>query len=123
MNKCEQFLDFFDYMAQKLNEPIPPDVKEFYETLKDKHDDKLMFTDSGLEIFEYLQNCDAKSLKAKDIADGMGISSRKVSGAIRKLCSDGFVERYGLNPVLYSLSSKGKEFNIIEYKKALDKNS
>lgn len=119
MNKCEQFLSFFDYMAQKLGEPIPQEVKEFYDMLKEKHVEKPMFTDSGLEIFEYLQNCDAKSLKAKDIADGMGISSRKVSGAIRKLCSDGYVEKYGQSPVIYSLTEQGKNFNINEYKENL----
>lgn len=119
MNKCEQFLSFFDSMAQKLGEPIPQEVKEFYDMLKEKHVEKPMFTDSGLEIFEYLQNCDAKSLKAKDIADGMGISSRKVSGAIRKLCSDGYVEKYGQSPVIYSLTEQGKNFNINEYKESL----
>lgn len=119
MNKCEQFLSFFDSMAQKLDEPIPQEVKEFYDMLKEKHVEKPMFTDSGLEIFEYLQNCDAKSLKAKDIADGMGISSRKVSGAIRKLCSDGYVEKYGQSPVIYSLTEQGKNFNIEEYKESL----
>lgn len=82
--------------------------------------EKPLFTESGIQILEYLQNnADTKNLKAKDIADGMDISSRKVSGAIRKLVTDGFVNKFGKGPVLYSLSEKGKEFNIKEYKEKI----
>lgn len=82
--------------------------------------EKPLLTESGIQILEYLQNnTDTKNLKAKDIADGMDISSRKVSGAIRKLVTDGFVNKFGKGPVLYSLSEKGKEFNIKEYKEKI----
>lgn len=124
MNKCECFLQFFDELAKHIERPYPEGVEEFYQFLcqqKDAYTEKPMFTESGLEILEYLQSSGLKTLKAKDIGNGMGLSSRKISGAIRKLCTDGYVEKYSQNPVLYSLSSKGKEFNIIEYKKTLDK--
>ena len=83
-------------------------------------DNKPMFTESGLQILEYLQSVDSKGLKAKDIADGMGISSRKVSGAIRKLVSDNFVDKFGQNPVIYSLTEKGKNFDIENYKERIN---
>ena len=42
----------------------------------------------------------------------MGVSSRSVSGAIRKLVNDGFVEKVSTDPVLYSITTKGIEVTI-----------
>ena len=125
MNKCENFLNYFDWLVANCKEPvvIPDEVKEFYDILRsqqDKHIDKPLFTETGLQILEYLKTQDARSLKAKDIADGMEISSRKVSGSIRKLVTDGFVEKYGANPVVYTLTEKGKNFDIQSYKGELN---
>lgn len=125
MNKCENFLNYFDWLVANCKEPvvIPDEVKEFYDILRsqqDKHIDKPLFTETGLQILEYLKTQDARSLKAKDIADGMEISSRKVSGSIRKLVTDGFVEKYGANPVVYTLTEKGKNFDIESYKGELN---
>ena len=125
MNKCENFLNYFDWLVANCKEPvvIPDEVKEFYDILRsqqDKHIDKPLFTETGLQILEYLKAQDVKSLKAKDIADGMEISSRKVSGSIRKLVIDGFVEKYGANPVVYTLTEKGKNFDIESYKGELN---
>ena len=50
--------------------------------------------------------------KAKDIGEGLFISSRAVSGAIRKLVADGYVEKIGQDPVVYSLTEKGKTITI-----------
>lgn len=121
MSKCKKFLDFFDYLVANCKEPVilPDEVKEYYNILRsqeDKYVDKPLLTETGLQILEYLQGSDSKSLKAKDIADGMGISSRKVSGSIRKLVTDEFVEKFGSNPVIYTLTNKGKNFDIENYK-------
>lgn len=121
MSKCKKFLDFFDYLVANCKEPVilPDEVKEYYDILRsqeDKYVDKPLLTEAGLQILEYLQGSDSKSLKAKDIADGMGISSRKVSGSIRKLVTDEFVEKFGSNPVVYTLTNKGKNFDIENYK-------
>lgn len=82
--------------------------------------DKPLFTETGLQILEYLQSANVQSAKAKDIADGMGYASRKVSGAIRKLVTDGFVDKAGQNPVIYSLTDQGKSFDIGAYKETLN---
>ena len=52
--------------------------------------------------------------KARDIAEGLFIGSRAVSGAIRKLVTDGFVEKIGQNPATYTLTVKGKNYIIEE---------
>lgn len=122
MNKYKQFLDYFDWLVENCKQPVvmPDEVQDVYNMLQEQQAmEKPMFTESGLSILEYLQTCDAKSLKARDIADGMVISSRQVSGAIRKLVTDGFVDKYGQNPVIYSLTEKGRNFDINEYKEKM----
>ena len=52
--------------------------------------------------------------KAKDIGEGLFISSRKVSGSIRKLVTEGYVENIGQDPVVYELTEKGRTANINE---------
>lgn len=125
MSKCENFLNYFDWLTANCKVPVvvPDEVKEFYDMLRSQQDrqiEKPLFTETGLQILEYLQGQNTKSLKAKDIADGMEISSRKVSGSIRKLVSDGFVEKFGSNPVVYTLTEKGKNFDIEQYKGELN---
>ena len=73
------------------------------------------FTENGKKILLYIQqnkdlynNC----FKAKDIGEGMGISSRTVSGAMRKLVNDKFVEKIGDSPSIYSLTTLGAETKI-----------
>ena len=123
MNKYKQFLDYFDWLVENCKQSVvmPDEVQDVYNMLQEQQTmEKPMFTESGLSILEYLQTCDAKSLKARDIADGMVISSRQVSGAIRKLVTDGFVDKYGQNPIIYSLTEKGRNFDINEYKENLN---
>lgn len=125
MNKYKQFLDYFDWLVENCKQPvvISDEVQDVYNMLQEQQAmEKPMFTESGLSILEYLQTCDAKSLKARDIADGMVISSRQVSGAIRKLVSDGFVDKMGSSPVIYSLTTKGRDFDIKSYKSNLNEN-
>ena len=120
MASCKAFLDYFDRLFKESGiEEMPIDVKEFYDILKTGEDtpvEKPLFTDSGLNILEYLQDNIGRPLKAKDIAEGMNISSRCVSGAIRKLVTDGYVEKFGKSPVIYNLTEKGKNINISNYK-------
>ena len=122
MNKCEQFLNFFDYLVEqsKINKDvIPKEVMEYYNVLKEQQisqKEKPILTEIGTQVLQYLQTNEVQSAKARDIADGMNMSSKKISGSMRKLVTDGFVEKIGANPVVYALTDKGKSFNIQDYK-------
>lgn len=100
------------------NDEIANELSDFLEAQGDNS--KPIITEAGLQILEYLQGCGKTTLKAKDIADGMGVSSRKVSGSLRKLTSDGFVDKFGSSPVTYSLTEKGKTFDVESYKKEIE---
>lgn len=125
MNKYEEFVKFFDWLVDNCKQPVelPPAVREVKEQLitqSQTFKEKPLFTESGLQILEYLQGTDPSKMKASDIAQGMGISSRKVSGAIRKLVTDEFVDKFGSNPVIYSLTEKGKNFDLNAYKETMN---
>ncbi len=125
MNKYDEFIEYFKYLRAQGSEIEPSGVDEVLQALKElslAEKSKPLLTDSGLKILQYLQSCSAEKLKAADIAQGMDVSSRKVTGAIRKLVEDGFVSKFGQSPVQYSLTERGKEFNINEYKENLNKN-
>ena len=122
MNKCEQFLNFFDYLVEQSEiskDVIPKEVMEYYNVLKEQQvsqKEKPILTEIGTQVLQYLQTNEMQSAKARDIADGMNMSSKKISGSMRKLVTDGFVEKIGANPVVYALTDKGKNFNIQDYK-------
>lgn len=107
-----------DYEIEQ-NEDIE-ELRSFLAALDTKDSDKPAFSEVGLQIFEYMRQGHEKNNKAKDIAEGMNLPSKKISGAMRKLVSDGYVEKFGSNPVIYSLSDKGKNFDIENYKESLN---
>lgn len=114
MNKYKEFLDYFDTIVGEND--IPSGVMKIYNELA-SYEDKAeapIITETGAAILEFLQNYGFKSIKAKDIADEMGESSRKISGAMRKLVTEGFVEKNGTNPVNYLITEKGMNFIIKE---------
>lgn len=110
--------DFINYVEGNFTtNPMPENLIEYWEKFKGSSGggDKPQFTENGKKILTFLQqNVDTKTWKAKDIAEGMFVSSRTVSGAIRKLVSDGYVEKVGQDPVIYSITEKGIETKIID---------
>ena len=90
-------------------------VVAYLNILKEVKDEKPELTENGKVILNYMQeHKDVRCWKAKDLAEQIGISSRGASGTLRKLVNDGFCEKLGQDPVIYSLTEKGKTFVIIE---------
>lgn len=98
-----------------VEEKMTPNIEAYIEALKDKKNDKPVLTDNGKQVLLYLQQNQDKALwKARDIAEGLCVSSRGVSGSLRKLITDGFVEKIGNSPTIYSITEKGKNYIIEE---------
>ena len=113
MSKKDEFIKYIEKLINE--EEMSKDAKDYWEALKvSKEIEKPTFTDNGKLIMKYLQELPegAPAMKAKEIAEVMFISSRAVSGAMRKLVTDGFVEKVGQDPVMYILTEKGKEIKI-----------
>ena len=115
MSKKQEFINFIEMVLNenKIDE-LPENVRLYWDAFRgaDENGEKPLFTDNGKLILKFLQEHQETPMwKARDIAEGLFISSRVVSGAMRKLVTDGFVEKVGENPVIYSITDNGK--NII----------
>lgn len=89
---------------------------KYWEKLKNGGSDteKPAFTEKGTVILKYLQSNPDAVLPAKKIAEELDLSSRTVSGAMKKLVTDGYVEKFEGDPKTYSITEKGKEVNFTE---------
>ena len=108
--------EFINYLNSVINEDdMNEEAKAYWKVFKAKEEvEKAPFTDNGKLILQFLKdNQIIENWKAKDIAEGLFISSRTVSGSIRKLVTEGYVEKLSENPVVYSLTEKGKNIEII----------
>lgn len=89
------------------------DIKNFWNqflTEKKKTSNGEM-TENGLKILKYMQSNEDKYnnlFTSKEIGEGLFMSSRSVSGSMRKIIADGFSEKVGKDPVTYSLTEEGR---------------
>lgn len=120
MSKKSEFLEFLNELLATAPEEtinkMSDNVKNYIEFLAKENDiEKPLFTENGKKILAYMrENQNIPLMKARDIAEGMEISSKTVSGAIRKLVSDGYVEKVGQDPTVYTLTENGKNIEIGE---------
>ena len=121
MTKKEMFINevssiIQNQTGQKMEEILSSDALDFWNGLQMTEDkDKPAFTENGKLVLKYMQdNRDNYNnlFKAKDIGEGLTISSRTASGGLRKLVSDGYVEKIGESPVVYTLTQKGIDINL-----------
>ena len=111
MTKQQEFLNFWNYLTHELagEVEVPSNVKAYIDALSSMgNEEKPLFTSNGANILAYLQRQPKGAMyKAREIAEGMGIASKAVSGAMRKLVTDGYVEKVGKDPVIYTITEKG----------------
>ena len=117
MSKKSEFIKYVRELRAVASDEvlISEEAQAYWDALCSGADtSKPTFTDNGKLIMKYLQELPdgTPPMKAKDIAEGMFIGSRAVSGAMRKLVTDGYVEKIGENPVMYSITDAGKEVII-----------
>lgn len=114
----QEFIDFLNALivaAPDVAEQLMTEnVKQYMAVLMDSNTkEKPELTDNGKLVLKYMQaNPDTTAWKAKDVAEGLFVSSRTISGAMRKLVTDGFAEKIGQDPVIYTLTEKGKNYII-----------
>ena len=118
MSKKQEFIKYVNELIDATSEfPVymNEDAKLYWDAFcgLNENGEKPLFTDNGKLILKFLQEHQETPMwKARDIAEGLFISSRAVSGAMRKLVTDGFVEKVGQDPVIYSITNNGKNIDI-----------
>ena len=110
MSKKQAFIDYVAHLFDESHEDIPSDARDYWKALlAEKSTEKPQFTNNGKLILKFLQNnAQIETWKSKDIAEGIGISSRGVSASARKLVNDGYIDKVGQDPVFYILTEEGK---------------
>ena len=121
MTKKETFISEIEEIIENVKKttgksPLSDDAAAYFNVLKGDGDkEKPAFTEKGKAILEFMQeNKDTYNniFKAKEIGEGMGITSRTAGGAMRKLVTDGYLEKMGENPVSYSLTDLGISIDL-----------
>ena len=112
----KDFLEFWDTVVSDETKNLANEqVKTFIEALRassGETKEKPEITDNGKLILGYMQTSGINALTSKRISEGILVSSRVVSGAMRKLVSDDYCEKIGTNPAVYVLTEKGKNYKI-----------
>jgi predicted transcriptional regulator len=112
----QDFLNFLEALMEQSPEFVAANmtdsIKNYIDSIRDSDTNKPEITDSGKVILKHLQMFPDKPFKARDIAEDLFISSRSVSGTMRKLVADGFCEKIGKDPAIYAITEKGKKFII-----------
>ena len=124
MSKREKFIKLVEEMLNNMNYS-PEELQErkeaieFFNNLKisTEEQEKPLFTEKGKIILQFMQEYKESynnMFKAKDIGEKLEISSRGAAATIRKLITDGYVEKFGNEPVVYSLTELGEKINFNE---------
>ena len=77
-----------------------------------------VITEKGAAVLEYLQNQeDGYVFSAKMLAEALDMNTRSISGTMRKLAADGYVEKIStLSPITYQITDLGKTFEFDKVK-------
>lgn len=127
MTKREAFIKFVDSLIVEAWPDVDSfekgkeewsDAFDFFEEFKaGKVKESKEITENGKKLLTWMQeNVETKSniFTSKEAAEALFTSGRSIAGSMRKLVSDGYVEKMGKNPVQYSLTEKGKLYTIID---------
>lgn len=112
--------DIKEFLEQHFNHTVEnyeftkEDMDKLIDMFKGGNSSKT-FTENGLKIFECMRENEQKYInvfKAKEIGELLFMTPRSVSGSMKKLIADGFVEKVGANPVAYGLTELGKAYEF-----------
>lgn len=120
MSKKEKFIEEVKRAINKTGNAVEDwfseDALDFWNGLQmGGGTNKSKFTDNGKLVLTFMkENKDTyKNLfKAKDVGEGLGIASRTASGAMRKLVTDGYIEKVGADPVVYAITQSGIDVDV-----------
>lgn len=120
MTDKESFLDYISRIIEEFDKDITKtaygeQVKRYWKTLLDGEETGKKVTENGQKILIFMQeNEEAMNniFTSKEIAEALFVSGRSISGSMRKLFGDGYINKEGNNPVKYSLTDLGRNLSL-----------
>ena len=89
--------------------------KEFKEFKEGKVKESKGMTENGAKLLSWMKDNEEKMsniFTSKEAAEALFTSGRSIAGSMRKLVNDGYVEKIGKDPVRYSLTEVGKNYQF-----------
>ena len=116
MTNREKFIAEIEELIQTNAEALSAEAQAYFNELKGGRASLGGITDVGAKILVWLQENRGvqEYYSARLIGEGLFIPAKSVSGATRKLISDGYLVKDGKNPVTYALTQKGLSFTMDE---------
>ena len=110
-----EIFDRTDIYAENYPDEYELDAS-FWEDFKDgKVKNSGAMTENGKKLLSWMQeNVDTMTnlFTSKEAAEALFTSGRSIAGSMRKLVNDGYVEKTGKDPVQYSLTEAGKNYQF-----------
>lgn len=110
--KKERFIEEISELIKCEPDLLSAEAVAYFEALKTEPAKKSVeITENGAKILKFMQENWEKHnniFKATTIAEGLFTNGKSVSGSMRKLVSDGYVDKLGKDPVIYAITEKGK---------------
>ena len=89
---------------------LSSDAIDFLNELMEKNSSENILTETGRKLLISMLNNNETYLgvfSSKQLGELLFMSARSVSGSMRKLVTEGYVEKAGSNPVTYKLTENG----------------
>lgn len=121
MTKKEAFTKIINYLFEEEHLNLDEFFVEEWSLACDYWDDfkdgKIRnsgpVTENGRKLLKWMQENEERMsniFTSRDAAEPLFTSGRAISGIMRKLAADEYVEKVGQNPVQYALTEKGRSF-------------
>jgi DNA-binding MarR family transcriptional regulator len=112
MTNKDKFIEEVENLITESGKNLSDEAYSYFESIKHKVGTEKL-TENGTKVLKYMaENKDNFSnvFKAIDIGDGITMTGRAVSGAMRKLIESGYVKKDATTaPVTYSITDFGVE--------------
>ena len=104
--------EFFNYLEQGLKSIEAPE--QCFKKLEKLQEKTLTHgvTEKGAKILALMNESPDELYSSQTIGVALGLTSRSVSGSMKKLVSEEYVEKLGQNPVCYKLTETGKNYQV-----------
>lgn len=106
------FIDTVENLFAKytIDEGIPQEAIDFFEDYKKgRTSNRKEITEKGIVILNGLKEVN-DWITAKSLGEKIDMNGKSVSGSLRKLVEDGFVEKRAGSPNSYKVTEKGLGF-------------
>ena len=122
--KKEKFIEFVHELMEMVDvnewdEEERKDWKDAFDFFEELKNNKVKtakeMTENGAKLLSWMQENKEKMsnvFTSKEAAEGLFTSGRSIAGTMRKLVNDGYVKKTGKDPVQYSLTEAGENYQF-----------